>query len=223
MKRKLNPGSDSGILRLNMPSVWQSAVSFTNGDPAFKECFACLIYPHSTSHLSKLDKTTHLTIAKYILGISFEPMISTDSLILGIANSYFSDNPKINFEAYDLSCHRISHIKAAAEFMTEIIIKTHLKDALRLKQRALLGLGHYQLEELLYATLLNRAEEFSWVVTKDFRQGIMHVIDKTLLTESACGTRQLQGPVRGALNKCITNWVKKLSASRTEQVQLTQA
>ena len=221
MKRKLaSDSNESVILRSKMPFLWQLATSFINGDPSFKENIACIIYPNPSSPLSKLDHKTHLNIVKYILSMNFEPIISADSLILGIANSYMCDNPKINFETYDRSCYRVSHIKAAAEFMTEVIIKIHLNDALKLKQRALLGMGHYQLEELLYTTLLNRAEEFGWVVTRDFRQGIMHVIDKTMLTQSARGNQHLQDTVRFALNKCINNWVSKLTSSQAEPLEV---
>ncbi len=223
-EREANPDSNDKGTRSKMPSVWQAAVSFTNGDLSFRESFACILFPSPASRLAKLDLVTLLNITKYVVGTGFGSFIQADSLYLGVANSYLSDNHLTHeaFKEYETSAYKVSHIKVAAEFMAEVIIKIHLEDFLRHRQSALLGFGHYQLEDLLYTTLIYRAAEFDWHVCKEFRQGIMHVTDKTLLIQSARGNEKFDQSIRNAVDKCITNWVKRLTASRAELPQEEQ-
>lgn len=196
----------------------------------FAETLASILYAPKCSFFDKLNEDMNLSIVSYLVTTCSRFISEFKVLCAGIANKYLTDNGLTleDFQANETKAFkdvssRVSHITAASEFMAGVIMKTYNEDAiigvLTLEQ---LPVRQAQLQEWLSSTLIKRGAEFGWLVNKEFRQGIMHVVQKAMLVQSQEVCPRTKPAIEFVLNRCITNWVKRITSAPTEAVEELQ-
>lgn len=188
---------------------------------SLRESLACIVYAPERSQFAKLSMDLRKQIIGFLVGTDFQPIISSDFLCMKLVNMHLLDRKltKYEFSENEVNKYRTSHVTAAVEFMSGIIVKTHNDFAQSVMPASKFTLPQIQLQEWLNSTLLARSCEFSWLVNKEFRYNIMQNVVKLLFSQSSRELPVTQITVVGTLSKCVNNWVEKLNASTSLQEQ----
>ncbi len=193
-------------------------------NPEFRAKVACILYAPKGNLFYKLNDDLSLKIIGYseAKDLRFIPQLKV--LCLDLAKRYLRDKrlTEEEFEKNQSALYTDNHIKAAAKFMARVIMKTYNEDAagIGVLTQEQLEVRQTQLQGWLSSTLMRRGEEFRWLVNKEFRQGIMHVVQKAMLIQSTERCPRTEPAVKQALNTCITNWVRRIT--HEPQAQLVE-
>lgn len=182
---------------------------------------ACIVYAPEKSQFAKLFLDLRIHIIGFLVGSNCKPIICLTSLYMKLAKMHLLDRnlTQVQFRECEVEKYRTSHITAAVEFMSGIILQTHKDLATGMLPAIKLALPQIQLQEWLTSTLIARGCEFNWLVPRDFRHDIVMNIGKLLFNQTSRELPTTQLTVVGALSKCVNQWVEKLSASNSTQTQ----
>jgi hypothetical protein len=216
-----NAISRSRIPRKRSVAEYVSDVQLLIDNLKFREFVACILYSPESNLFNKLEENLSLKIIAYSVARSLLFIPQLKALCLDLAARYLQDKSLTaeEFVRNQSALYTNTHIKAASKFMARVIMKTYNEDTLQgFLTSAQLPEKQALLQEWLSTTLLRRMDEYGGVINKEFRQGIMHVVQKAMLIESTKVFPRTKSAVDAALNTCITNWVRRITPASTEQV-----
>ncbi len=177
-----------------------------------RESFACIIYAPQRSRVALLPLDVRKHIMKYLVGSDFQCITSFDKFYMKLVNMHLRDREltHVEFSKNEVRQYDTSHITAAVEFMSGIIVKVH-NDFAKGVMPAIKPSQKCRLQEWLSSTLIARGCEFSWLVTKDFRHNIMLNMRELLFDLYSKELTPNKLTVIGSVSKCVNKWVETLS------------